>query len=144
MRNLRTVRTSFHLSEMELANAAEVNFQTIQNIESQRTTMPRPDVRRRLEIALGQRIDWVKTAGLKRRPDRISWEEAELNLRNAIQSISGLQKGEQVGMIQVAHNYILSIDEMLLPKEVIDSNPVPVHESETISLTRKRFNQTNK
>ena len=139
MRDLRTIRKQFELTEMELAERAEIDHLTVRYIENQKSRNPQADVRRRLEIVFNERIDWMKTGGIGK-PIKIHWEECETNLRKTLLKIAGLPKGEQDAMLMVARTYVDSLEEMIIHKIEEEENvKVPVGEHKALTMKRKHI-----
>jgi len=68
--------------------------------------------RRRLELVLGKRINWLQTCGLQE-VQPTNWEQAESGIRQALINCIGLSYDECRQFIQVAKEYIKSFEDMV-------------------------------
>jgi transcriptional regulator with XRE-family HTH domain len=117
MMDLREARLEAGLTQVELAKKAGVTDVTISTLENGKSTA-RDDTRRRIEIALGVRVNWLKTKGLQtyQQGEMTSWESVEQDFRKTLYGINSLQKDERVEFMKLAKEYLAEFREDL--KEV--------------------------
>jgi len=115
--NLRKARSQAGLTQAELAKKAGVTDVTISTLENGKSAA-RNDTRRRIEMALGVRVNWLKTKGLRtyQQGEMTSWESVEQDFRKTLYGINSLQKDERVEFIKLAREYLAEFKEDL--KEV--------------------------
>lgn len=107
MKDLKSLRLERGLSLERLAAKSELTKTTLINIERKRTS-PQGDVRKRIEIVLAEKIDWITTCGLI--PVReISWEQAESEYRKALLNVHGLNEDQQELYLIMASEYLNSL-----------------------------------
>lgn len=112
MKTLKAFRESAGLTQIDLARKAGMASSTIVSIENQ-TSNPGNDTRRRIEEALGQRINWLENNGLPLEERPGTWEQAESDLRAAILNVTGLQDFEQKQFFIVAKEYLESAQDLM-------------------------------
>jgi transcriptional regulator with XRE-family HTH domain len=107
MKNLRDTRKAKGINQHGLSMLTNLNVATINHLENGKT-ITRADTQQKIEKALGQRIDWLTTAGF----DSVAygeievWTHAEQNLRKAMKDIKTLQnKPERAKYIQMVRHY---------------------------------------
>jgi len=109
MDNLTNTRKKKFISQSELAEAAEVSVMTLSFIETGKTT-PNNETRRKIELCLGCRVDWLATIGFRQsQGEGEAWEQVEQDYRKSLQNIFSLPKQEQAEFIQVAIKYLTNI-----------------------------------
>jgi transcriptional regulator with XRE-family HTH domain len=133
MKDLKTCRTECGLSQETLAERAEITATTINNIEQQNTS-PQNDVRRRIEIVLHSRIDWLLTTGLTDVKETI-WEQAEQEYRKTLLNINGLRPEEKEDFLIMARQYLDSLEALL---ETDDEDEVILFPIEINALSRRK------
>lgn len=107
MKDLKTLRIALGVSQKQLAAKSELTETTINNIE-RKYTRPQSDVRKRIEIVLGQKIDWLTTCGLI--PVRsITWEDAESEYRKSLLNVHGLNEEQQELYVEMSYEYMKSL-----------------------------------
>ena len=115
--DLREARSEAGLTQAELAKKAGVKDSTISALEDGKNAA-RNDTRRRIEKALGVRVNWLQTRGLRtyQNGEMTSWESVEQDFRKTLYGIKSLQKNERVEFIKLAKEYLAEFKEDL--KEV--------------------------
>lgn len=111
--DLRTARERARLTQRELAVMSGVSEESgvseiaISLLENKKT-VAQNGTRRKLEKALGVRVNWLKTMGLKtrRQGEMTSWEFVEQDFRKALYGIKSLQKGDQLEFLKLAKQYL--------------------------------------
>ena len=138
MKDLKTLRIGFGISQKQLAAKTELTETTINNIE-RKYTRPQADVRKRLEIVLGEKIDWVTTCGLI--PVRsLTWEQAEFDYRKSLLNVHGLDEAQQELYMEMSVEYLKSLiilrglEKQIKAKKTIQSTDNDV-------IKRKRTNK---
>ena len=140
MKSLKTLRCDSGMDQRLLAERSEITLLTIQNIESGRT-VPHPDCRKRLEICLGSRINWLKTTGIKPCKEKKTWEEVESALRVVLQLVTALPESEFAAFFTMSKEYILTLEELMQME--YDDSRVPLSGNETIhKMCRKHVKLT--
>jgi len=107
MRDLKINRKRRGWTQNQLAEEAELSNITISQIELGNVA-PKAEVRRKIEKALGERVDWLTTRGLRTNiPNKAtSWELVEQNFRGALYMINSLQRDEIEEFFEVAQHYL--------------------------------------
>ena len=118
MMDLREARSQAGLTQAELAEKAGVADVTISTLENGKSAA-RNDTRRRIEKALGVRVNWLQTKGLRmyQQGEMTSWESVEQDFRKTLYGINSLQKDDRVEFIKLAKEYLAEFKE--------DSKEVP-------------------
>jgi len=121
MKDLRTIRKELKLRQADLAEFSGVSYVSISRIESGET-VPRNDIRQKIENSLNQRVNWLATCGLKKRRQgqMSSWEHAEQKLREALQEVYSLQKDERLDFFELAHDYLETIEAEITKELIFD------------------------
>ncbi|MGV9206256.1 MAG: helix-turn-helix transcriptional regulator [Promethearchaeia archaeon] len=121
MKDLRTIRKELKLTQSDLAEFAGVSYVSISRIESGET-VPRNDIRKKIEKSLNQRVNWLATCSLKKRRQgqMTSWEHSEQKLREALQEVYSLQKDERLDFIELANNYLETIEAEIRKEMIFD------------------------
>jgi transcriptional regulator with XRE-family HTH domain len=107
MKDLKTLRIALGISQKQLAAKSELTETTINNIE-RKYTRPQSDVRKRIEVVLGEKIDWLTTGGLLPVREK-TWEQAEQELRKAFLNVHGLNEEQQELYLTMASEYLNSL-----------------------------------
>jgi transcriptional regulator with XRE-family HTH domain len=115
--DLREARSQAGLTQAELAKKAGLTDVTISTLENGKSTA-RDNTRRRIELALGVRVNWLRTRGLRthQQGEMTSWESVEQDFRKTLYGINSLQKDDRVEFIKLAREYLAEFKEDL--KEV--------------------------
>jgi transcriptional regulator with XRE-family HTH domain len=115
--DLREARSEAGLTQAELAKKAGLMDVTISTLENGKSAA-RNDTRRRIEKALGVRVNWLQTRGLRtyQQGEITGWESVEQDFRKTLYGIKSLQKNERVEFITLAKEYLAEFKEDL--KEV--------------------------
>jgi transcriptional regulator with XRE-family HTH domain len=126
MKDLKTFRVERGMSLEQLAAKAELTKATLINIE-RKYTRPQADVRKRIEIVLGEKIDWLTTCGLL--PVRsVSWEQAESEYRKSLLNVHGLNEDQQELYMEMSYEYLKSLiilrglEKQVKAKRIIQTN----------------------
>jgi transcriptional regulator with XRE-family HTH domain len=119
MFTLKSYRQYKAISQKELADRVGMSNLTISNIEKQ-VAEPNDETRRRLEVEVGQRIDWISTLGLKEISKK-SWEECEQDLRHAILQAQGLTELERKQFNLIAKEYLTSFENLVSSNKILNN-----------------------
>lgn len=142
MQDLRAARLNLNYTQQKLADNSELTYVTISNIENG-TTVPQNDCRRRLEMVLGRRINWLLTQGLSMETP-IVWEEAETLLRKSLLNINALPPDQQNDFISMAREYLNSVEQMIDEADIQNNEHLLLtpNNLEAIRGSRKRIKKT--
>jgi len=109
--DLRAERKSKGLTQAELAELAGVKALTISLIENGKSA-PQARTRKKLERALGYRIDWMAGKGQRRfREDRSDFALVEGRLRKVLYDVNFFEPGERRKFLKLAKRYIRQAEE---------------------------------
>jgi len=112
--DLREARIDKGLRQEDLAERANITVQTISLLENGKTTA-QSQTRRAIEEALGVRVNWLKTKGLRtmQQGKMTSWELVEQNFRKALWQINGLPIELRQEFLNLAKHYLESFEQDL-------------------------------
>ncbi len=114
---LKEARLKKNLSQSGLAANTGLTQGTLSLIETGKAT-PQADTRRRIERALGCRVNWLTTMGLltRREGQLSSWEHVEQTFRNALHEMNGLRTAELMEFLDLAEEYLAEFKAEALAK----------------------------
>ncbi len=104
---LREARQEKGLSQEALAAITGLTQVTVSLIETGKVA-PQAATRRRIEKALGVRVNWLQTKGLRsfRDGQMSTWEYVEQTFRKALLEVKGLSRSEQKEFLKLAKQYL--------------------------------------
>ena len=104
--DLKTARQEAGLTQKELGEKAGITEVAVCLLENKKT-VAQNETRRKLEKALGVRVNWLATHGLRtyRTGEMTSWELVEHNFRRALYGINSLQPDELAEFLELAEQY---------------------------------------
>ncbi len=110
--HLGQARENKRMTQVELAEAAGLSQTQISHIELGKCS-PRPTTIRRIEKALGIRVNWLATKGLHRfrEGQMTTWEAVEQTFRKALHEINGLQQAERLEFVKLAKQYLKDYED---------------------------------
>lgn len=111
---LEEARRKKNWSQKNLAARAGIHQPTLSLIENGQAS-PQAETRKDLERALGVRINWLATKGLRayRQGQMSTWEAVEQSYRKALYGINSLQKDERIEFLKLARRYLKEFEEEL-------------------------------
>lgn len=139
MKDLKSIRIAMGITQQQLSVKTELSNITISNIEN-KVTIPQDDVRRRIEIALGCRVNWLKTLGLKPSFGK-NWEALESDLRSLLNKVLSFSTLEQKQFIELVKIYIQTT-ETLLKDQDYNFQSIQLKELTALKKTRKHKKST--
>jgi len=120
MNDLRPIRREKGLTQSQLAVKAGLSEMGINKIENGYSS-PQLETQKRIEQVLGERVNWLKTVGLRtKKPTQGTWENVEQQFRKALHAINRLQRDERYEFISIARDYLSEFEGQLKYKEAIN------------------------
>lgn len=112
---IKEARKLKKLSQAKLAEIAGLSQVAISLIETGKSE-PNADTRRRLEQALGCRINWLAAKGQRNFRNGLLWEAVEGNFRKVIFDLNVLPRKQQQEFLHLAHRYLKEFENGLTAK----------------------------
>jgi transcriptional regulator with XRE-family HTH domain len=117
--HLRQARENKRMTQVELAEATDLSQTQVSHIELGKCS-PRPTTMRRIEKALGARVNWLTTKGVcsYQEGELSTWEHVDQTFRKALREINGLQNAERREFIKLARQYMKDFEDGIENKTV--------------------------